>query len=409
MIELLKSKEVLKTKERKWTNIILIVVTLAILIYIAYIKGLIPIGTNQYIVLEKNRELFALDAKEKSYIGVNNKQVFRVTRDGIKAYNFEGDEMWKDTFSFENFVVMQKEPYIAVASKQGKSIHVFNEKGKQAEITSEYPIVYFSINEAGGVVTIANNGEAYVVSAYNEVGKFLCNRTTYTKADGYPLVAELSPDNNNLMISYVSVDEPQVISRVYCVDVNKPRDDAESEVKNGIKYGAAQKNNLVYEIEFISKDTWVTIGDKMIVWYDLEGNQLGQQQGLSLVFVPYLYKMSEYGLGYLPMILSEKPTQNTVHRQDELAYFNNKGEKTFSLLLEDGQGVESYYADSNGVTIQIGNSFKGYNKLGNQFFEYTSDTDVSKVIYIPSIRKGIAVNKDSVFLLIPKKETSIDD
>ena len=245
-----------------------------------------------------------------------------------------------------------------------------------------------------------DNDTAYIVSAYDEMGQFLCKRTTYTKTDGYPLVAELSPDNNKVIMSYVSVDEPQVVSRVYSMDVHNQ----DNETRDSLEYGREQKNNLVYEIEFISKDTWVSIGDKLIVWYDKEGNELGTKQNLSLVFVPYLYKMSEHGEGYLPMILSEKPTQNIVHRRDELAYFNNKGEKTFSMSLEGG--AEYSYADDNGVTVQIGNVFRGYNKLGNQFFEYTADTDVSKVIYIPSIRRGIAVNKESVLLLIPKKEIS---
>ncbi|MBE6023048.1 MAG: hypothetical protein E7231_07420 [Cellulosilyticum sp.] len=392
--------EFLKSKERKWTNSILIIVTVAIVIYIAYIKGWISLGLTRTVVLAESKELIALQSNEKSYIGINNKQVIHITRDGIKAYNLDGDEIWQDTLSADNFVVMQKEPYIAVGSKQGKVVQIFNEKGKQAEVISNYPIVYFSINEAGGLVTIANNDTSYVVTAYDERGQILCDRTTYTKQDGYPVVAELSPDNSKLMLSYVSVDEPQVISRVYAMDVN----DRDNKSRDNLEYGREQKNNLVYEIEFINENTWVAIGDKLVVWYDKAGNEIGSQSKLSLVSVPYLYQMSKHGTGYLPMILSEKPTQNLVHRQDELTYFNDKGEKVFSVNLEGG--AEYVYADSNGVTVQVENRFTGYNKLGNLFFEYTASTDVSKVIYIPSIQRGIAVNKESVFLLIPEKGKS---
>ncbi len=389
--------ELLKKQERKWTNIILIIITIVIIGYVAYIKGWIPIGSGQSVVLQSSQELFKINSKESPFIGVNKKQVFQVTRDGIIAYELDGEECWQDTFSFNNFVVMQKEPYIAVGSKGGQSIHVFNDKGKQYEITSPYPIVYFSINEKGGVVTIANDDTSYIVSAYNELGKNLCNRTTFIRNDGYPLVAELSPDNKKLIMSYSSVDEPQVISRVYCMDVNESND----EVLDNIEYGREQNGNLVYEIEFINNDTWVSIGDKLIVWYDIEGNELGKQQNLSVVFVPYLYTMNQYGLGYIPMIISEKPTQNIVHRQDELAYFNHLGEKTVSIKL--GGGAESIYADGDGVVIQLGNTFTGYDKLGNTIFEYIADTDVNKVIYVPSIKKGIAINKESVLLLTPKR------
>ena len=390
--------EILKKKQHKWTNVILIVACLVIAVYIAYIKGWISTELIGSVELEDKQELFALNPKEKSVVGVNNKQIFHVSQDGIKAYNFDGDEIWRDTFSFSEFVVMQKQPYIAVGQKQGKSIYVFNEKGKQCEIVSEYPIVYFSINEAGGVVTISNNEDEYVVAAYNEYGDAICVQTTYVKDEGYPVVAELSPDNTRVVISYVSGDEPQVVSRVYILNVTEP----EKEQKNSAKFGGEQKNNLIYEIEFINKDTWVTIGDKLCVWYDLEGNDLGSEEDLLLVYVPYLYKRSTHGLGYLPMILSEKPTQNIVRRQDELVYFNHLGERTFELPLEDG--VKSVYADSFGTTIQLDRTFYGYNKLGNLYFKYTSNTDADKVIYLPTIRKGIAVNKERVTLLIPKEE-----
>ena len=389
--------ELLKKQERKWTNIILIIITLAIIGYTAYIKGWIHIGNNQSVVLQTRKELFKIDSKANPFIGINKEQVFHITRDGITAYDLEGEEVWQDTFSFNNFVVMQKEPYIAVGSKEGQSIHVFSDKGKQYEITSTYPIVYFSVNESGGMVTIANNDTSYIVSAYNEMGKNLCNRTTFIKSDGYPLVAELSPDNKKLIMSYSSVDEPQVVSRIYCMDINNSNE----EVLDNVEYGREQSNNLVYEIEFISDDTWVSIGDKLIVWYDIEGNELGKQSNLSLVFVPYLHKMSQYGLGYIPMIISEKPTQNIVHRQDELAYFNHLGEKTVSISL--GGGAKSIYADGDGVVIEIDNIFRGYDKLGNILFEYTADTDVSKLIYIPSAKKGIAINKESVLLVTPQK------
>ena len=390
--------EVLNKKQHKWTNIVLMVVCLGIVAYIAYIRRWIPIEFGKAVQLEEKQQLFALNSKEKSYVGLNNKQVFHVSQDGIKAYDFEGTEIWQDTFSFTDFVVRQKDPYIAVGTKQGTSIHVFNEKGKQAEIKSDKPIVYFSVNEAGGVVTISNNDDEYIVTVYNEYGDEVCTYTTYVKDEGYPLVAELSPDSTKVMMSYVCADESQVVSRVYILDVLEP----EKEQKNNVKFGEVQKNNLVYQIEFVNEDTWVTIGDKLCVWHDLEGNALGKQDDLSLVYDPYLYKRSQYGSGYLPVILSDKPTQNIIRRQDQLVYFNHLGEKTFETTLDGG--VKSVYADNNGVTIQLERSFFGYNKLGNLIFSYTANTDVDKVIYIPTLRKGIAVTKEGVYVLMSKKE-----
>lgn len=388
----------LNKKEYKWTNVILIILTLVIILYVGYIKGLIPFGTNKLVQLEEVREVIALDIKKKSDIGLNGKQIYEVTSDGITTYNFEGDEIWSDTFSMKNVVTIQRKPYIAVGSKKGKSVILFNEKGRQVEVTTTHPIVYFSINESGGIVTIENNNNTYIVTAYDVLGKRLCARTTSASIEGYPTVAELSPDNKQLIISYLSVDEPQVVSRVVVIDV----EDSKTQDQDNVKYGYRQNNNLIYEIEFISSDTWVTIGDKAINWYDVAGEQLSTQSNISPAFIPYLTKMSQHGMGYLPVILTEKPTQNIVHRQDQLVYFDYKGEKIFSLELEGG--ISSFCADENGITLALDNVYRGYNKLGNLFFEYTATTDVSKVVYDPNLRKGIAVSKEKVFLLTPKKE-----
>lgn len=385
-------------KGRKWTNIILAVITLAIIVYLAYMKGFISLGQNHNVQLEATVEMLSLEAKEKSVIGLCNKQIYKVTMDGITTYNFEGTQIWTDTFSMSNFAVKQKGDYIVVGERDGKNLLIFNNKGRKAEITTNAPIIYFSLNEDGSIVTVEKDDNAHIVSAYTNTGKYLLGRTSYTSTDGYPTAVTLSPDNKLLLISYVSVNDPQVNSTILAIDVQ----DNQTENIDNVKFGYEHSNNLVYALEFMDNDTWVCIGDQAITWYDKAGNKKGEQQGLSLVFVPELIKTGIYGREYLPLIVSEKPTQNIIHRQDKLIYYDEMGMEAYNISLEGG--VEGYYADENGVILKMENSYKGFNKLGNQIFEYIPTVDVSQVIYMPSMKKGIAVSKDKVFLLTPKKE-----
>ena len=164
------------------------------------------------------RLFITLDAKEKSYIGVNNKQIYKVTTDGIVTYDLDKQEIWSDTLSLNNIVVKQRTPYIAVGSKDGRSVDIFSDKGKQTEIVTTSPIVYFSINREGSVVTIEENEKSHIVTAYDKSGKFMCKRTSFIETDGYPIVAEISPDSGMLLISYVNVREPQVVSTLLGID-----------------------------------------------------------------------------------------------------------------------------------------------------------------------------------------------
>lgn len=81
---------------------------------------------------------------------------------------------------------------------------------------------------------------------------------------------------------------------------------------------------------------------------------------------------------------------------------NSKGQEIFKLQLKEG--AESFYSDSSGVVYKSEGIFKGYDRLGNLIFEYSPTLDVSKVIYSTTLKRGIAINKEKVILLTPKKE-----
>ncbi len=380
------------------TTIILFIVALSILIYISYLQGWIHIGIQSQVTLTDQATIIPLDMKEKSYIDVNSEQIFKVTADGINAYAFDGEEIWSDTFSINDVVVKKRTPYIAVGGEKGKSILVFDQKGRQTEINTNHPIIYFSINEKGSVVVIEEGDRSHTVTVYDKHGTRVCYRTTHISADGYPMVAEISPDDEWLLISYVNVNNPQIVSTIYGVNTT----DNQTDKLDNTRYGISQSGNLVYAIEFINENTWISIGDKAFKWYDLKGNEKASKTEIVCVFVPYITKMSKYGGGYLPIVTTQKPADHIIHRQDQLVYLNDKAEETVNIPLDTG--VDSLYEDENGVVLKYDGIFKGYDRLGNELFEYKPMIDVSKVIYNPKTKKGIAINKEKIILLTPKKE-----
>ena len=387
-----------KKKQIKITNIILILIVIGIIGYILYIKGYINLGNKSELTLIERGEIISLDIKERNYVGVNNKKIYKATVDGIKMYNFDGDELWSDTYSVSDLLVKQRTPYIAVTGKRGREVFVYNENGAQGIIKTEYPIVYFSINGEGSITVIEEMDRSYRVSAYDKNGQFICSRTSYISSEGYPVVAELSPDSEQLLISYINTDDPQVNSTLKGMETYSE----DGTNKDNTKYGVKQIDNLIYAIEFVNSNTWVSIGDKTITWYDLEFNEKGSISNMNCVYTPYLTALSSYESGYLPIVVANKPVQNIIHRQDELIYYNEKAEEIFNVA--SGSEIETYYADEYGVSFLSEGVFRGYDRLGNQAFSYKPSVDVSKVIYVPSIKKAIAVSKESIILLETKRE-----
>ncbi|PHV69276.1 hypothetical protein CS063_16610 [Sporanaerobium hydrogeniformans] len=372
-------------------------IILGILGFVMFKSGILyTLGGEKELIVDI--PIIELNISDNSYIGFNKNQIFKVTRDGVTAYDLKGQQLWADALSLENYIVKQRGSYIAVGEKEGKSITLFSDKGKQGEVQSSNKILYFSINEKGGIVTIEEGVDSHTVSAYDSKGRFLGGRVTYSKDSGYPVVAELSPTNNLLLISYININKPALTSEIVAVELGANEED----VMDNVVYGLEQKDNLVYEIEFLKDNEWMSIGDKTMSSYDLDGNPIATINNINCVFTPYNISISRYGEGYLPIIATDSMTQNTVHRADYLIYINGQGEEI--LRKEIGEPVTYYYANDKGVIIGTRDNYKGYNKLGVLLFEYRPTADISKVFYIPETKTGIAVARDKVMLLKPKKE-----
>lgn len=387
-----------ETGKLEITKIALSIIVIAIIFYIVLTKNPFISITNKYTILEEQKDILQLDSLKDTYIGINNKQIVKVTQDGIAAYDLNGEELWSDTLTLDRYSVRQREPYIAVANKMGDSITVFNEKGKQGEIICENPIAYFSVNKNGSVAVIESLGDSHIISAYDQKGHSLgVKRITYTKDAGYPAVAEISPNNDLLLASYINVDKPVLTSTLIALKTQKPKD----ETKDDSVYGIQQKDNLIYEIEFIKDNEWVSIGDKAITWYTLNGSEVMKKEDLFSQFNPYLVKTSHYGDGFFPIISSTNVNQNTVHRENLLSYFNAKGEEYFNIKLNEA--ATYFYTDDKGVIIGQKKHFIGYNKMGNKLFDFTTALNVSKLFYLQDRKNAVAVTKDRVILLGLKK------
>ncbi len=390
----------LKGGPMKPTTLVLALITLGILIYIFGNRFMGFSLTGNIMNLSEGKEILSLDIKENSFITLNNKQVVKINRDGIIAYDLDGYEIWSDTLSANNYVVKQREPYIAVGTKEGKQISLFDTKGKVVDITCDNTIAYFSVNEKGGISVIQNLEDGNMVAAYDVNGRYLGGMVSYTKMEGYPTNVELSPDNNLLFATYIKTDEPVLTSSIRAIAMKRES----NEEGAGVKYGLIEKDNLIYEVEFIKDNIWVSTGDKKITWYDINGNEIKSIANINSVFRPYLYKRSSYGEGFLPIVSADNVASSIIHRKDKLSFWDAKGSKTFETDLQ--VATDYIYADSKGVIVGSGNQFLGYNKLGTQIFYYKSTIDVNKVFYLPESRKGIAVTKEKVILLTPKRKVA---
>lgn len=335
--------------------------------------------------------IFKHSEEEKEYIATGGNQIIRLTQDGVTAYNVKGNEVWNNALTIENPIVKHKGTYFALMNKDDKKLAIFNEKGKQGEITVSNPIAYFSINSNGDIALIEKTKDGHIAAAYNNKGERLGDAVegvTYIEDAGFPVSAEVTPDKKLLLVNYIDIYNPVITSVLNGLLIN---DSGEDKVFNA-KYGIEEKDNIIYEIEFLNHSIWAAIGDHRITFYNLQGEKIKEISNLYLKYTPYIDDELK-GEGYLPVLSTKKGTNKG--SGDCLTLFNEVGEVIYEEEFKEA--VTYFNATDKGVIIGQDNKFIGYSKKGEIKFTFEATQDVEQVMYVGN--KVIAVTKDEVRLL----------
>lgn len=379
-------------RQMKSKNATITLIVIGIVIVLGMITSWTSWRQPGNIVLKVDKEIISFDSLKNTQIEVVGNQVVKVTQDGITAYNLEGEQLWTDTLTLDSIVIQKRGQYIAVSSKNGRQIYVFNDKGKQGQIILQNPVISFSINKNGEIAVIEQFPEGHQVSVYNARGEGIgVKRVTYTKSDGYPMTAEVSPDGSYLVVSYIDINQPKLTS---CIQV-MPMEKQSEEKVDQIKYGIKEQNNLVFEIEFISDTVWASIGDTGTTLYEIEeGKEVKHLPQIYPTYVPYLNSLPRSG-GYLPMVVGGMAQGTSIHNKEKLLILDLQG----NIILEEAMDlpITYYCADQKGVIVGEGKLFQGYNKMGVKQFEFKATQDVQRVVYVG--QRSIAITKDKVLLL----------
>lgn len=376
----------------KLTTIILTII--GALIFIGIIFSKINPNNPQVVNLVVDKTILEMDPLTGKYVGVNKNQIIKITNDGVSAYDLSGGELWSDTLTLDSIWVQQREPYFIVSSKNSRKAAIFSDKGKQGEIVTQNPIIYLSINENGDVAVVEEMKEGHQVSAYTSRGELIGSRVSYISSGVFPITAEVTPDRKLLLVSYLGVSSSKITSIIDAVQLEK----SETEKIDNVLYAVQEQDNLVYEIEFINDEVWAAIGDQSISIYKMDGEKVKTIPGLQATYTPYLYKKASLG-SYLPVVATDKSNNNTIHDKESLYLFDKLGE-TLQVIPFDAP-LDYFYADDKGVVVGSGKLYKGYNKLGNQYFEFQATQDISKLIYLNN--EAVAITKDQVLLLKPMR------
>lgn len=235
---------------------------------VVVLVAMIAVGT---FLLVKNHSYTSIN-KAASYTNEtadNNKYIqfqegiVRYSRDGIVYLNRKNEEQWIQSCQMKNPVVDVNNEVFAVADNGGNSILVFTEEGLKGEMETTLPIEKVSVSGQGIVSAILKNESSPMIVSYDATGNILVEQHVTVNSTGYPLALDMSEDGNTLAVSFLSVKDGKIKSKVAFYnfgDTGKTKTDNEVGMEE-------YDGTIIPDLFFMDDSTSVAVGDSSFVIY----------------------------------------------------------------------------------------------------------------------------------------------
>lgn len=284
--------------------------------------------------------------------------VVKYSGDGISYIDSDGT-VWDESYQMKTPVVDICNDYIGVADKNSNNISVYNEDGKQGDITTSFPIVKVEVASQGVVAALLEDKNANYIEVFDKDGKKLISHKTLLDENGYPLDFSISDNGEKMAVSYITINNGAMENRVVFYDFS----DSSKNSSDKIVGEHSQYNEvLVPMVKFLSNNQAIAVGENVLSIYSVKGkSQLSEEIKLSDEIQKVFYSEE-----YVGFILKNSNSKNPYRIE---VYDLNGDRKMKTEIKMDYDNVDFsgdnvlMYDDMNCRII----SFKGVEKFKTTF------------------------------------------
>ncbi len=243
----------------------IIMVILLLLIAALCIAGYSYISLKKYTEYKLIKKTEVTSANAVGYISFA-KGIVKYSKDGATAIGKNGEQLWNSAYEMTDPIADSCENYVVIADRDGKSIHIYNEKGEVGSIQTVNNIRKVEVGRQGVVAALTESRKTNQIILYDKDGTVLAPMETTVSAQGYPLDITLSDDARKLATSYLSYSEGSVTDKVTCYNFGEVGKNQTDRFAGGFKFEGV----IVPKVEFVNNDTICAYTDNGFVIYSME-------------------------------------------------------------------------------------------------------------------------------------------
>lgn len=326
-----------------------------------------------------------LDHSQVLSFGEAGKALFRTygksflmcTKDGVKFYKSVKESVWNDTFTMSSPSLQQEGEFTAVADVLGRTVNVYNKKGPVYKLTTESPILRFSLNPKGYLSLILTNETDYTVMAYNERGETILERREQDQ-NVYPLASDISNDGKMLAVSYVDASDIAISSKILFFYLTKKDGDQLDNIDK--MFAAIQKKDmLIPYMQFMDGNILAAVSDVGMLAADGSGKELWYKELEN--------KIDLVGFTKDQIVIAggkEFPGKEG-ERNGVLSWYDLQGKR--QAKFEVGETITYMNAAEEGVVIGRNNVFTALNQQGKVIWTHKAVADVAEIAFADGVSK----------------------
>lgn len=191
--------------------------------------------------------------------------VLTVGKDGMAFYNDKGIEEWAVPYEMKSPVTVTEGNYVLVYDWKGQTMTVCNQKGFVGNMNTSYPISRADISAGGVTAAVLEDTRMSYISYYRSSGEKLgVNIQSPFATGGYPLDISISPNGQQLAVSYYYVGGGSGACRVDFYDFEKGKEQPDRIVGT---FSYKESDTYIPMVVYINNSTAFAVGDNQIVFY----------------------------------------------------------------------------------------------------------------------------------------------
>lgn len=297
--------------------------------------------------------------------------IVKYTKDGATYIDSRGKKVWTQPYEMKSPVAAVNGDYIAIADQQGNSIVICDRTGCQGTATTLLPIIKASISAQGVVVAILEDSKSNYLYWFRKDGKPLdISVKARLTGDGYPLDISVSPSGDQVLCSYVYMNNSMLDSKVIFYDFSEiGKNVSAKRIVGGFEEPFAQ--TLVPRVRFLTDTYSFACSDKGLTFFS--SKNLASPELLSQAAIEGEINTLFYSENYVGVIVltgeGENPYRMEIFRQDGTPAL--KKEFNFSYRHASFSGDQIFLWNEN--------SFQVYNMAGTKRYDGSFEDTIEHI------------------------------